>query len=821
MENYDHKNIENNWKEKWYKDNIYEAIDFSPKPKKYILAELPYPSGRALHIGHAMRYTVPEVYSRYLRMKGFNVLFPMGWDAFGLPTEGYAIKANKTPQEVIQELGTNYKAAMQDMGYGIDWNREINTSDPKYYKWTQWLFLKFYENGLAEPKEMPVWWCPELGNLADEEVLTAADGGKVSERGGYKVEKKMYKQWVLKMPMYAEKLIQGLDDTDFPDYIKTAQKNWIDKKVGINITYNIENSDETVIVFTTRPDTNFGATFIVLAPESDIISKITSAEQKAAVDEYVEKAKNKSDMERIVETKVKTGVFLGAYAINPLTTYKMPIYVADYVLGSVGTGAVVGVPGHDMRDFEFAQKFNIPVIRVVVGKDGDKSDITTASQVNESDGTMINSAFLDGMDIHDATEKIMDYLEEKGWGKRTVTYKIRDWVFARQRYWGEPIPVVYKENGEIEAIVKTTDVEGVKKKLPLELPYTKDFKPQSDGSSALARMDDWLNTTDSEGKPAKRETQTMPTWAGSNWYFIRYIDPKNDEVFADFEKMKYWLPVDKYYGDPGHTTMHLLYSRFWYKFFYDLGLVPTTEPYKYRMTGGLLLGPDGQKMSKSRGNVVEPGTLIEQFGADTVRMTLCFIGPYEDTYPWNENSVKAVHKFINNIYALKAKVNGKESSLETQKMYNKMIKNVTGMAENLKMNTAVSEFMIFVNALKKEENINIEIWKGFTKVLAPFIPFTAEELWQEANGFTEWKKENSVHLQEWPTYDEKLATENLLKIAVQINGKVKDEVEVSLAESEDSVKTKVLASEKVKAALGENTIKKFIYVPGKIVNIVA
>lgn len=809
MEKYDHKTIEQKWKEYWYRDNIYEAVDFSPKPKKYILAELPYPSGRSLHIGHAMRYTVPEVYSRYLRMKGYNVMFPMGWDAFGLPTEEYAKKEGKTPQEATQELGAKYKAAMQDMGYGIDWNREINTCDPKYYKWTQWFFLKFYEKGLAELKEMPVWWCKELGNLADEEVLTDSEGNKISERGGYKVEKKLYKQWILKLPAYAEKLIQGLEDTDFPDYIKIAQKNWIGKSEGLNITYSITDSPETVTVFTTRPDTNFGATFIVLAPENDLVAKITTPEQKAAVDDYVEKAINKSDMERLVDTKEKTGVFTGAYAINQLTNYKMPIYVADYVLGSVGTGAVVGVPGHDIRDFDFAKKIDLPIIRVVVGSDGDTSEITRPEQVNEEEGTMINSGFLNGMSIHDATQKIMDYIEEQGWGKRAVTYKVRDWVFTRQRYWGEPIPLVYKQDGTVEAIVNTEDMAEVHKKLPLELPTSKD------------QVEEWAKTVDSKGSPATRETQTMPTWAGSNWYFIRYIDANNDQAFADFEKMKYWLPVDKYYGDPGHTTMHLLYSRFWYKFFYDLGLVPTKEPYKYRMTGGLLLGPDGQKMSKSRGNVVEPGKLIEDFGADTVRMTLCFIGPYNETYPWNENSVKAINKFINNIYILKPKVTDKPASTEMLGMYSKMVKKVTDMCENLKMNTAISEFMIFVNAAKKEDTINVDIWKGFLKLIAPFMPFTAEELWQEINGYTEWKKENSIHLQEWPKYDAALAIDDILKIAVQVNGRVRDEVEVTMDEPEESVKTKVMQSEKVTTALNGSTPKKFIYVPGKIVNLVA
>ncbi len=805
---YDHKKIEATWKEKWYADNIYEAVDFSPKPKKYILAELPYPSGKTIHVGHAMRYTVPDIYSRFLRMHGYNVMFPMGWDAFGLPTEMFALKNNITPQEATQRLAIDYKKAISDMGYGVDWDREINTTDPSYYKWTQWLFLKFLEHGLAEYQEMPVWYSETCGILADEEVINNAQGEKVAERDSSKVEKKMFKQWVLKIPAYAEKLLDGLNKVDFPESIKNAQINWIGKKEGVNITYKVEGSREEVTVFTTRPDTNFGATFIVIAPEHPLVEKITKPNCSEKVMEYVRIAKNKSELERLEENKSKSGEFTGSYAVNGLNGYKMPIYVADYALMGFGTGAVVGVPGHDARDFEFAKLHNLPIIRVVVGADGNKSEITSIEQVQEDEGTMINSAILDGMDIHTATQKIMDYLVEKGMGKRSTTYKIRDWIFSRQRYWGEPIPIIHKQDGGIEE----------EKNLPLELPFSTDYTAEKDGTPPLGKLKDWLKTTDSAGRPAQREAQTMPTWAGSSWYFIRYVDPKNDGAFADYEKMKYWLPVDKYFGGAEHTTVHLLYSRFWFEFFHDVGLVPYSEPYQWRINGGLLLGPDGRKMSKRFGNVVEPGTLIDNYGADATRLALVFIGPYSDTYPWNENTIKAMWRLVKNIYELKEKVHP-NADPAVKNSYNKMIKNVTEMCENLKMNTAISEIMIFVNALKKTDAIDTEVWKGFVKVIAPFMPFVAEELWQEINGFTSWDKKNSVHLQSWPEFTKTENTETSVTIPVMINGKVRGQIETTVADDEASVKQKILSDNRFTKYLENHDVDKMIFIKSKILSL--
>nr|MBP7928079.1 leucine--tRNA ligase [Patescibacteria group bacterium] len=588
MENsYDHKKIEQNWKKHWFDNNIYEAVDFSEKPKKYILAELPYPSGKFLHVGHMMRYTVPEIYSRFLRMNNYNVLFPMGWDSFGLPAETYAIKTNRTPQEVIAEATVNYKQAMKDMGYAIDWNREINTADPSYYKWTQWIFLKLFEAGLVEERELPVWWCEELGVLADEEVLPdeKSPTGKKSERDGYPVYRKTLKQWVLKITAYADKLLDGLNEVDYFESVKAGQINWIGKKEGINIDYRVEGTTDSITCFTTRPDTNFGATFVVIAPEHEFAAKVSA--NNPEVKKYVNEATAKSEMERQTDNKEKTGVFTGFYAINNLNQEKMPIWVSDYVLVNYGTGAVVGVPGHDKRDFEFALKFSIPIKRVVVAEDGDSSDIKTLEQVQETEGTMINSEFLNGLNIHDATQKVMDYLEEKGVGKKSVTYKMRDQIWSRQRYWGDPIPLVTKEDGTVEA----------DNNLPVELPILKDFLPEN-GQAPLEKVPQWYITNAKDGSPAKRATDTMPTWAGSNWYYMRYIDPTNNETFADFEKLKYWMPIDKYFGDAGHTTAHMLYARFWYRFLYDQGHVPHTEPFKWRMSGGLLLGTDKRKMSK-------------------------------------------------------------------------------------------------------------------------------------------------------------------------------------------------------------------------------
>ncbi len=771
LKQYNHEKIENNWKDKWFKDNIYEAVDFSEKPKKYILAELPYPSGKSLHIGHMMRYTVPEIYSRFLRMKGYNVLFPMGWDSFGLPAETYAQKAGITPQEAIAQAAVDYKKAMQDMGYAIDWSREINTCDPDYYKWTQWTFKKLWEKGLAVQKEMPVWWCKELGVLADEEVLPAPNGdGKISERGGYKVERKQFKQWVLDIPAYADRLIADLDKVDYEDSVKAAQRAWIGRKEGAMVDFEIDG--EKLTVFTTRPDTILGVTFLALSPEHPLVEKLLEkVKNRGEVESYVSAAATLSDMEK--QTKEKTGVLLqGVSAKHPFSEVarEIPIFVADYIMADFGTGAAMGVPAHDERDGEFAQKYNLESI----------DTLTDAGEV-------------------------ISRLEKEGKVKPSKQYKVRPQVFSRQRYWGEPIPLIYKEDGTIEAVED--------KDLPVELPLMKNF-------ASLSENKEWVQTTDSAGNPARRETDTMPTWAGSNWYYLRYVDPKNDEALVDQKIAKYWFPVDMYFGTAAHTTAHLLYSRFWFKFLYDIGAVPLDEPYMYRMSGGMLLGPDGHPMSKSRGNVINPQEILESYGADAARISLAFLGPYEGTYPWNPQALVACHRLVKTIYELGEKVADVKAEQETLVKLHILIKKVTRMMEELKLNTAISEIMIFTNHIKKLDKISDEIWKDFIKVIAPFMPFVAEDLWQSANGFSEWKKENSVHLQEWPVFDEKLAKEEEINLPIQINGKMRTTILVPADLSEDEAKELAMKDAVIASHIKGKEIKKVIYVPNKILNLV-
>jgi len=804
---YNHKDIENNWKEKWYKDSIYEAVDFSTKPKKYILAELPYPSGKSLHVGHMMRYTVPEIYSRFLRMSGYNVMFPMGWDCFGLPAETFAIKEKTTPQKAIAQATHDYKKAMQDIGYGIDWSREIVTSDPSYYKWTQWMFKKLWEDGLAVQQEMPVWWCQELGVLADEEVLPAKDGiGKISERGGYSVERKSFKQWVLNIPAYADRLLKDLDKTSYEDNVKTGQINWIGRKEGALVSFKSVDG-ELLTAFTTRPDTIYGVTFLAMAPEHQLMDKlINTAENKEELVEYIKRSKGLSDIEK--QTKEKTGVLIkGLQVKHPLLDKNLPVFVADYIMTDFGTGVVMGVPAHDPRDNEFAKKYNLEIIKVV-----QPLDSTDTSEIYEGNGTIINSDIYNNVSSEDFKNVIIEHLKGLGIGDKSVTYKLRPQVFSRQRYWGEPIPLVYKNDGSIEAV---SDSE-----LPLELPVMEDFLPAEDGTSPLAKNMEWNTFVDAQGNTAKRETDTMPTWAGSNWYYMRYIDPKNDQAPADIEKLKYWMPVDMYFGDSGHTTAHLLYSRFWYKFLYDINVVPHDEPYDFRMSGGMLLGPDGQKMSKSKGNVINPQEVLDSAGADAVRTYLAFIGPYEDTYPWNPRGLNACAKLVKNIFDLQDIVVERSALEDEKKNLNKAVKNMSQMMSELKMNTSVSEIMILVNAFKKQTDISKDIWKNLILLIAPFMPFVAEELWQSINGYTEWKKENSVHLQSWPKLDETVVNEISSVVGVQINGKVRGTLNIAADDTEDIIKQKALEIESVKRFIGDAPIKKMIYVKGKILNFV-
>jgi len=813
---YDFEKIENKWKNKWYEDNICEAKDFDEKPKKYILAELPYPSGYALHAGHMMRYTVPEVYSRYLRMNGYNVMFPMGWDAFGLPAETFAIETGTHPSITTKKAIKSFKDSLIRMGYGIDWSREFSTADPENYKWTQWMFLKLWKSGLAEKKETPVWWCEKLKTvLAEEEVITDKDGNKISERKEHPVERIMFNQWVLKIPKYAEKLLDGLDEVDFTDSIKTAQRNWIGKSEGAIVTF--EALGNKLEVFTTRPDTLYGTTFLVLAPEHPLVNRVVDkAENPGEIKKYVKKAKNKSDLERQI-SREKTGVQIkGLFAKHPFddVDLQIPIFVADYVLMDYGTGSIMGVPAHDERDFEFAKKHNLKIIEII------KPESPTNDKFFVGHGIMINSGKYNGIKSEDFIKKAISLLEKTNKGRKETTYKIRDQIFSRQRYWGEPIPMIYRKDGSLEPIVDPDNLEEVNKKLPLVLPDVPDYKPTSGGLSPLAKNKKWTVTTDSSGNEATRETDTMPTWAGSNWYFIRYIDPKNNKCFADMDKLKYWLPVDKYFGGIEHTTMHLLYSRFWYRFLYDQNIVPTPEPYSWRLNGGMLLGSDGRKMSKSYNNTIDPMNIVNKYGADATRMYVCFLGPYTDTYPWIENGVKSCLRLVRTIYEFKNSVSDKKDHNDVTKLFHKTVKNITNMCENIKMNTAVSQLMIFTNKLRKVGYINKNTWKEFIKLIAPFAPFVAEDLWQDLNGFKKWNKKNSVHLQTWPKFDKKLIVEDEITLPIQINGKIRDTVIVGINTSEDEVKKVALESKKIQKYVSGKKLKKTIYVKGRILNFV-
>ncbi|WP_102274206.1 leucine--tRNA ligase [Cytobacillus massiliigabonensis] len=802
---FNHQKIEKKWQNVWEDSKTFKTSEDKGKNKFYALDMFPYPSGAGLHVGHPEGYTATDILSRMKRMQGFNVLHPMGWDAFGLPAEQYALDTGNDPAEFTEQNINTFRRQIKALGFSYDWDREVNTTDPEYYKWTQWIFLKLYEKGLAYIDEVAVNWCPALGTvLANEEVID----GK-SERGGHPVVRKPMRQWMLKITAYADRLLEDLDLLDWPESLKDMQRNWIGRSEGAEVTFQIEGHEGNFTVFTTRPDTLFGATYAVLAPEHVLVNEITTDGQREAVNAYIEKIQSKSDLERTDLAKEKTGVFTGAYAINPVNGEKMPIWIADYVLASYGTGAIMAVPGHDERDYEFAKQFDLPIIEVVSGGDVQKEAYT-------GDGEHVNSGFLNGMNKEDAIEKMIAWLEEKEIGTKKVTYRLRDWLFSRQRYWGEPIPIIHWEDGTMSAVPED--------QLPLILPKTTEIKPSGTGESPLANIEDWVNVVDPEtGKKGRRETNTMPQWAGSCWYYLRYIDPKNTEALADAEKLKEWLPVDIYIGGAEHAVLHLLYARFWHKVLYDIGVVHTKEPFQKLFNQGMILGEGNEKMSKSKGNVVNPDDIIESHGADTLRLYEMFMGPLDASIAWSTNGLDGSRRFLDRVWRLLVEENGDlnpkiqaaEEAGDLEKIYHQTVKKVTEDYEGLRFNTAISQLMVFINEAYKSTVLPKKYIEGFVKLLSPITPHVAEELWEKLG------HNGTIAYEAWPAFDEAKLVDDEVEIVIQINGKVKAKLRVPSDAQKDVLEKIAMDDDKVKEQIDGKTIRKVIAVPGKLVNIVA
>jgi leucyl-tRNA synthetase len=802
---FSHHEIEKKWQQHWEENKTFKTTEDEGKRKFYALDMFPYPSGAGLHVGHPEGYTATDILSRMKRMQGYNVLHPMGWDAFGLPAEQYALDTGNDPAEFTKHNIDNFRRQIKALGFSYDWDREINTTDPSYYKWTQWIFLKLYEKGLAYIDEVAVNWCPALGTvLANEEVID----GK-SERGGHPVERRPMRQWMLKITAYADRLLEDLEEVDWPESIKEMQRHWIGRSEGAEVTFNIEGHNGTFTVFTTRPDTLFGATYAVLAPEHPLVGEITSAEQREAVDAYIEKIKSKSDLERTDLAKDKTGVFTGAYAVNPANSEKMPIWIADYVLMSYGTGAIMAVPAHDERDYEFARKFDLKIKEVVAGGN-------VAEEAYTGDGAHVNSDFLDGMNKEDAIVKMIAWLEEKGIGTKKVTYRLRDWLFSRQRYWGEPIPIIHWEDGTMTSVPED--------QLPLVLPKTTEIKPSGTGESPLANIADWVNVVDPEtGKKGRRETNTMPQWAGSCWYYLRYIDPKNEEALAAAEKLEEWLPVDIYIGGAEHAVLHLLYARFWHKVLYDLGVVHTKEPFQKLFNQGMILGENNEKMSKSKGNVVNPDSVVDSHGADTLRLYEMFMGPLDASIAWSTNGLDGSRRFLDRIWRLFIEEDGSMSGKivagaeagSIEKVYHQTVKKVTEDYEGLRFNTAISQLMVFINEAYKAAELPKDYIEGFVKLLAPICPHISEELWLKL-GHSE-----TISYAAWPAYDEAKLVDDEIEIVIQINGKIKAKMKVPADANRETLEQIAMDDNAVKEQIDGKTVRKVIAVPGKLVNIVA
>ncbi len=802
---YKPEGIEPRWQRFWEENETFKVGEDASKPKLYVLDMFPYPSGAGLHVGHTEGYTATDILCRYKRMRGFNVLHPMGWDAFGLPTENYAIKTGVHPARVTAENIENFRRQIKSLGFSYDWSREINTTDPAYYKWTQWIFLKLFEKGLAYETEAPINWCESCKTgLANEEVVNGA-----CERCSGPVIKKNLRQWVLKITEYAERLLVGLDDLDWPTSTKEMQRNWIGRSEGAEARFDLVGQDESITVFTTRPDTLFGATYMVLAPEHPLVQKITTAEHRSAVQDYVGAAALKSDLERTDLAKDKTGVFTGARATNPVNGEEIPVWISDYVLVSYGTGAIMAVPGHDQRDWEFARQFDLSIVEVVSGGDVEKEAYT-------GDGILVNSPVIDGLPVPEAKAKITAWLEERGLGKSAVNYKLRDWIFSRQRYWGEPIPLLHVGDN----IVPLDESE-----LPLELPAVESYEPTGTGESPLAGIESWVETTDpATGRQARRETNTMPQWAGSCWYYLRFIDPGNADRGWDPEKEKYWLPIDLYVGGQEHAVLHLLYARFWHMVLFDVGVVSTEEPIRRLVHQGMILGEDGQKMSKARGDVVNPDDVVAAYGADALRLFEMFLGPLEVVKPWSQDGIKGVYRFLQRVWNLMVDdetgelradfIVDRKAEGAVYKALHQTIAKVTSDLEDMKFNTAISSMMEFVNVLYKQEQLPREALEILVLIVSPFAPHIGEELWERLG------HDESLAYHVWPEYDPSALVEDTVTVPVQVNGKLRDRLEIAAGASKDEVETLALASEKVQGFVGEKRIVKFVYVPDKLVNIV-
>lgn len=803
---YDHKTIEKKWQKFWKKNETFKADLNKDQKKYYALDMFPYPSGQGLHVGHPEGYTATDVMSRMKRMQGFNVLHPMGWDAFGLPAEQYALKTGHNPKDFTNKNIDHFRDQIQSLGFSYDWDREVNTTDPKFYKWTQWIFEQLYKKGLAYESEIMVNWAPDfMGGtvVANEEV----EDGK-TKRGGYPVYRKPMRQWVLKITAYADRLIDDLDLVDWPESVKEMQRNWIGRSEGASVFFPVVGDEDTKIeVFTTRADTLFGASYVVLAPEQELVDQLTTPEHKAEVEKYKEEASRRSDLERTDLNKDKTGVFTGSYVINPVNGEKLPIWISDYVLASYGTGAVMAVPSGDQRDYDFATKFDLPIKPVIEGAD-------VSEGAFDGDGKHINSGFLDGLNIADAKQKMIDWLEEHDAGHKKVNYRLRDWIFSRQRYWGEPIPVIHWDDGTTSLVPED--------ELPLELPKTDNIEPSGTGESPLANVEDWVNVYDENGRHGLRETNTMPQWAGSSWYWLRYTDPHNNEEFASKEALDYWSPVDLYVGGAEHAVLHLLYARFWHKVLYDLGLVPTKEPFMKLVNQGMILGSNHEKMSKSKGNVVNPDDIVDQYGADTLRLYEMFMGPLEESVPWDEKGLHGANKWVQRVWRLLMDDNNhlrdRVSTFndgKLTKVYNQTVKKVTEDYERMHFNTAISQLMVFVNEAYKVDDLPVEYMKGFVKMIAPIMPHMAEELWSQ------FGESDTITYQPWPTYDPKALVEDEVEMIVQVNGKVRAKIKMAKDTDRDEAQQLALANEHVKKFTDGKDIKKVIVVPNKIVNIVA